>query len=82
MGKNKCRASIAVLGEVRGHSFVLDVQVEESMFQAVIHFSDPSYRCFIFGKYDLTPTVEEYRDLLMIKDSNPDKIYWPRTVRL
>ena len=59
-------------------ALLLDQKVEEEMLKGAIYHWDPSYRCFVFGKHDMTPTIEEYQHLLMIEDSNPTKIYWPR----
>lgn len=40
--------------------------VDVPMLRAMLHFLDPAYRCFTFGSYDMTPTVEEYQILLKI----------------
>ncbi|EOY10682.1 Uncharacterized protein TCM_025984 [Theobroma cacao] len=55
---------------------LLKVQVDEQLLKAIVQFWDPSYRCFVFNKVDMVPTIEEYSALLQIDLDNPDKIYW------
>ncbi|MBA0754661.1 hypothetical protein Gogos_020649 [Gossypium gossypioides] len=42
----------------------LSVKVDKHLFRALAQFWNPAYSCFIFGKVDLVPTVEEYTTLL------------------
>jgi len=58
-------------------ALLLDVKVEEDLLKAALYFWNPSYRCFVFGKHDMVPTVEEYRDFLMMKKAKPSKIFLP-----
>ncbi|EOX93592.1 Uncharacterized protein TCM_002471 [Theobroma cacao] len=60
-----------------GHiAWLLYVPVDDQMLRAIVQFWDPSYRCFVFNKVDMTPTIEEYSSLLRIDHMQPDKIYW------
>ncbi|EOY18289.1 Uncharacterized protein TCM_042889 [Theobroma cacao] len=60
-----------------GHiAWLLYVPVDDQMLRAIVQFWDPSYRCFVFNKVDMTPTIEEYFSLLLIDHMQPDKIYW------
>ncbi|KAG8473194.1 hypothetical protein CXB51_035213 [Gossypium anomalum] len=44
--------------------YMLDVQIDEHLFRALVQFWNPVYSCFTFGEVDLMPTVEEYTALL------------------
>ncbi|XP_017972285.1 PREDICTED: uncharacterized protein LOC108661077 [Theobroma cacao] len=55
---------------------LLKVQMDEQLLKAIVQFWDPSYRCFVFNKVDMVPTIEEYSALIQIDLDNPDKIYW------
>ncbi|KAL1173577.1 hypothetical protein V6Z11_A05G421700 [Gossypium hirsutum] len=55
--------------------FLLDVQVDEQLFQALAQFWNPAYSCFTFGEVDLVPTVEEYTALLHCPKFQNDRIY-------
>ena len=46
------------------------------MLKAMLHFWDPSYRCFTFHQFDLTPTIEEYAKLLNRENLPKDKVYY------
>ncbi|EOY31808.1 Uncharacterized protein TCM_038971 [Theobroma cacao] len=60
-----------------GHiAWLLYVPIDDQMLRAIVQFWDPSYRCFVFNKVDMTPTIEEYSSLLRIDHMQPDKIYW------
>jgi hypothetical protein len=39
---------------------LIRIPVQISAVKALMHFWDPSYRCFTFGDIDMTPTLEEY----------------------
>ena len=46
--------------EKYGHiTLLLRITIDEQLVYALIEFWDLSYRCFSFGQYDLTPTIEE-----------------------
>ena len=51
------------------------VPIEEPILRAALRFSDPSYRCFAFGKEDLVPTIEEYSVLIGLNLHYPNKVY-------
>ena len=57
-------------------AYLLQVEVDVNLIKAMIHFWDPSYRCFTFNGSDMVPTIEEYATLLRFTPSHPDKIYW------
>ena len=54
---------------------LISVPVEEPLLRATLRFWDPSYRCFIFGKNNLVPTVEEYSVLIGLELQHPNKVY-------
>ena len=60
----------------RDIALLLPVEIDETLLRVVIHFWDPSYRCFVFNQQDLTPTIEEYSSMLRVETTNPYKIYW------
>ncbi|MBA0755789.1 hypothetical protein Gogos_019980 [Gossypium gossypioides] len=53
---------------------LLFVKLDNSLLEAMVHFWDPTYRCFMFNEVDMVPTIEEdstllhydFRDLLRI----------------
>ena len=45
---------------------LLNVDVHFPMLSALIQHWDPVYKVFTFGNFDLTPTIEEYSDLIQI----------------
>ena len=55
---------------------LLSVPVETPMLKAMLHFWDPFYRCFTFNQHDMTPTIEEYDELLGMKNVVKDKVYF------
>ena len=55
-------------------ALLLTVEVDVNLIRAMVHFWDPSYRCFVFNEADMVPTIEEYMVLLRVKESN-QKIY-------
>ena len=56
-------------------AYLLFVPVDTPMLKAMLHFWDPSYRCFTFNQHDMTPTIEEYEELLDMKNVAKDKVY-------
>ncbi|XVF23419.1 hypothetical protein REPUB_Repub13aG0036300 [Reevesia pubescens] len=57
-------------------ALLLRVKVDEGLVGVVVQFWDPSYRCFSFGKEDMTPTIEEYSTLLRIQPKDKSMVYW------
>ncbi|KAG8472941.1 hypothetical protein CXB51_035053 [Gossypium anomalum] len=55
--------------------YLLDVQIDEHLFQALAQFWNPAYSCFTFGEVNLVPTVEEYTALLRCPKFQVDRIY-------
>ncbi|MBA0648636.1 hypothetical protein Goklo_016329, partial [Gossypium klotzschianum] len=55
--------------------YLLDMKVDKHLFRALAQFWNPAYGCFIFGKVDLVPTVEEYIALLRCSKIQVDKVY-------
>ncbi|KAG8473275.1 hypothetical protein CXB51_035195 [Gossypium anomalum] len=55
--------------------YLLDVQIDEHLFQALAQFWNPAYSCFTFGEVDLVPTIEEYTALLCCPRFQVDRIY-------
>ncbi|XVE98949.1 hypothetical protein REPUB_Repub03eG0153200 [Reevesia pubescens] len=64
------------VGKYGGIAYLLPVEVDKQMIEAMLVFWDPSYRCFRFNKEDMTPTIEEYSVLLHVKPKNSYKVYW------
>ena len=56
-------------------AYLLFVPVDMLMLKAMLHFWDPFYHCFTFNQHDMTPTIEEYDELLDIKNVVKDKVY-------
>ena len=57
-------------------AYLLFVPVDTPMLKAMLHFWDPFYRCFTFNQHDMTPTIEEYEELLNMKNVVKDKVYF------
>ncbi|MBA0786596.1 hypothetical protein Gotri_025897 [Gossypium trilobum] len=49
--------------------YLFDIKVDEQLFQALAQYWNPAYSCFIFGKVDLVPTMENLQDLIL---AHPD----------
>ena len=60
---------------------MITIEVDEPLIRVVIHFWDPSYRCFTFNGDDLVPTTEEYSMLIRLKLQCLDKVYYRRQAR-
>ncbi|KAL4323956.1 hypothetical protein GQ457_11G030790 [Hibiscus cannabinus] len=56
-------------------AYLLYVQVNEPMLQALIKFWNLGYGCFTLNSIDLMPTVEEYSELLWVPNIIEDRIY-------
>ncbi|KAA3465033.1 6-phosphofructo-2-kinase/fructose-2,6-bisphosphatase-like protein [Gossypium australe] len=55
--------------------YLLDVKVDELVFQAITQYWNSAYSCFTFGRVDLVPTVEEHTVLLRCPKIQVDKAY-------
>ncbi|MBA0662417.1 hypothetical protein Goklo_006546 [Gossypium klotzschianum] len=55
--------------------YLLDIKVDKHLFRALAQFWNSAYSCFIFGKVELVPTVEEYIALLHCLMIQTDKAY-------
>ncbi|MBA0839436.1 hypothetical protein Goarm_005159 [Gossypium armourianum] len=56
--------------------YLLDIKVDKHLFRALAQFWNSAYSCFIFGKVELVPTVEEYTALLHCLRIQTDKAYF------
>ncbi|MBA0845716.1 hypothetical protein Goarm_023038 [Gossypium armourianum] len=43
---------------------LLFVKPDDALLKAMVHFWDPTYRCFTFNEVDMVRTIEEYFTLL------------------
>ncbi|MBA0625160.1 hypothetical protein Godav_010394 [Gossypium davidsonii] len=43
---------------------------------AMVHFWDPTYRCFTFNEMDMVPTIKEYSTLFHYEFRDRLRIYW------
>ncbi|MBA0723224.1 hypothetical protein Golax_003825 [Gossypium laxum] len=43
---------------------LLFVKSDDALLKAMVHFSDPTYRCFTFNEMDMVPTIKEYSTFL------------------
>ncbi|MBA0853975.1 hypothetical protein Goshw_024556 [Gossypium schwendimanii] len=50
-------------------------QNNKHLFRALVQYWNPAYSCFMFGKVDLVPIVEEYTTLLRCPRPQIDKAY-------
>ncbi|MBA0789161.1 hypothetical protein Gotri_006833 [Gossypium trilobum] len=46
----------------------------------MVHFWDPTYRCFTFNEVDMVPNIEEYSTILHYDFRDSFRIYWKRSV--
>ncbi|MBA0846068.1 hypothetical protein Goarm_023217 [Gossypium armourianum] len=53
---------------------LLFVKPDDAMLKAMVHFWDPTYRCFTFNEVDMVPTIDEYSTLLYYDFRDPLKI--------
>ena len=60
-------------------AYLLRIPVQISAVKALLHFWDPSYRCFTFGDIDMTPTLEEYAQILSFPN-DPYKVYFRQKI--
>ncbi|MBA0742360.1 hypothetical protein Gogos_015426 [Gossypium gossypioides] len=56
--------------------YLLDIKVDEHLFQALAQFWNSAYSCFTFGEVDMVPTVKEYTALLRCPKIQVDKVYY------
>ena len=61
---------------------LISVPMKEPLLQAVMRFWNLSYRCFIFGKNDLVPTIEEYSILISVELRHPSDYVDPKLTML
>ncbi|XP_039069694.1 uncharacterized protein LOC120216286 [Hibiscus syriacus] len=54
---------------------LLRVPIDEVVVRTLAECWNPAYRCFTFGKVDMTPTLEEYTALLNIPNIRRHSIY-------
>ncbi|MBA0778223.1 hypothetical protein Gotri_006117 [Gossypium trilobum] len=59
---------------------LLFVKPDDALLKAMVHFWDPTYRCFMFKEVDMVPTIEEYSTLLHYDFKDPLRIYWKQNV--
>ncbi|MBA0662447.1 hypothetical protein Goklo_006566 [Gossypium klotzschianum] len=50
------------------------------MLKAMVHFRDPTYRCFTFNEVDMVLTIEEYSTILHYDFRDSFRLYWKRSV--
>ncbi|MBA0711140.1 hypothetical protein Golax_010361 [Gossypium laxum] len=55
---------------------LLFVKPDDDLLKAMVHFWDPTYRCFIFNEVDMVLTIEEYSTLLHYDLRDKLRIYW------
>jgi hypothetical protein len=60
---------------------LIRMSIQISVVKALMHFWDPSYRCFTFGDIDMTPTLEEYAQILSFPN-DPYKVYSDKELRV
>ncbi|MBA0700555.1 hypothetical protein Goari_020507 [Gossypium aridum] len=51
------------------------MKVDKHLFRALTQFWNPAYSCFIFGKVDLVPTIEEYMALIRCSKFQVERAY-------
>ncbi|GMJ10486.1 hypothetical protein HRI_004717700 [Hibiscus trionum] len=56
-------------------AYLLYVPVDQSLLQALAGFCNSAYSCFTIGDFDLTPTIEEYQDLVNCKKVKENHVY-------
>ena len=56
--------------------YLLFILIDTPMLKAMLHFQDPSYCCFTFNQLGMTPTIEDYDELLNIRNVVKDKVYF------
>ncbi|MFQ6664053.1 hypothetical protein Gotur_031290 [Gossypium turneri] len=50
-------------------------RTHDALLKAMVHFWDPTYRCFTFNEVDMIPTIEEYSTLFHYDFRDPLRIY-------
>ena len=56
-------------------AYLLFVPINTPILKDMLHFWDLSYHYFTFNQHDMTPTIEEYNELLDIKNVAKDNVY-------
>ncbi|MBA0834095.1 hypothetical protein Goarm_006478 [Gossypium armourianum] len=59
---------------------LLFIKLDDALLKAMIHFWDPTYRCFMFNEVDMVLTIEEYSTLLHYDFRDLLRIYWKQNV--
>ncbi|KAG4163061.1 hypothetical protein ERO13_D01G148150v2 [Gossypium hirsutum] len=59
---------------------LLFVKPDDALLKAMVHFWDPTYRCFMFNELDIVWTIEEYSTLLHYDFRDPLKVYWKQNI--
>ncbi|KAK5811874.1 hypothetical protein PVK06_027255 [Gossypium arboreum] len=59
---------------------LLFVKLDDALLKAMVHFWDPTYKCFMFNDVDMAPTIEEYSTFLHYDFRYPPRIYWKKNV--
>ncbi|MBA0778225.1 hypothetical protein Gotri_006117 [Gossypium trilobum] len=66
--------------DVRVANATVYAMEDDALLKAMVHFWDPTYRCFMFKEVDMVPTIEEYSTLLHYDFKDPLRIYWKQNV--
>ncbi|MBA0766948.1 hypothetical protein Gotri_015934, partial [Gossypium trilobum] len=53
----------------------LFVKPDDALLKVMVHFWDPTYRCFMFNEVDMVPTIKEYSTIFLYDFRDPLKIY-------
>ncbi|MBA0553937.1 hypothetical protein Golob_013076 [Gossypium lobatum] len=64
-------------GDVAQHLFI---KLDDALLKAMVRFWGPTYRCFMFNKVDMVPTIKEYSTLLHYDFRDLLRIYWKQNI--
>ncbi|MBA0683521.1 hypothetical protein Goari_025176 [Gossypium aridum] len=53
----------------------LFVKPDDALLKVMVHFWDPTYRCFMFNEMDMVLTIKEYSNLLLYDFRDLLRIY-------
>ncbi|MBA0702618.1 hypothetical protein Goari_022791 [Gossypium aridum] len=56
------------------------VKPNGALLKAMVHFWDPTYRCFTFNEVNMVLTIKEYSTLLHYDFRDPFRIYWKQNI--
>jgi hypothetical protein len=59
---------------------IMKIPVQTSSVKALLHLWDPNYKCFTFRDIDVTPTIQEYDQILNFPN-DPHKVYFKQRIR-